>query len=119
MPFTFVFEGGFFSLEHLFHQLNGFTLRRASGGLQVSGRLLTVQSIKLTPRTSSTQPGSGSRGSQELTGTITATAYVLPAGQGLTGGATSSSPAGATTPVASTTGASRSPNAPAIARVTP
>jgi hypothetical protein len=119
MPFTFVFEGGFFALEHLFNQLNGFTLRQASGVLQVSGRLLTVQSVKLTPRTSSTPARSGSRGSQELTGSITATAYVLPAGQGLTGGATPSAPGGASTPVASTTGAPSSPNAPAIARVTP
>ena len=28
MPFTFVFEGGFFDLEHLFHQLTGFTTQR-------------------------------------------------------------------------------------------
>src|SRR6202035_3572138 len=49
MPFTFIFEGGFFDLEHLFQQLNGFALRGASGGLQVSGRLLTVQSVKLAP----------------------------------------------------------------------
>jgi hypothetical protein len=118
MPFTFVFEGDFFALEHIFHQLNGFTLRRASGGLQVSGRLLTIQSVKLAPRSSGTQAPGGSRGSQELAGTITATAYVLPAGQGLTGGATPTSP-GATTPVASTTGASSAPSPPAIARVTP
>lgn len=119
MPFSFVFEGSFFDLEHLFGQLNGFTVRRASGGLQVSGRLLTIQSVKLAPKAASTQPGSGSHGSQELTGSITATAYVLPAGQGLTGGATAASPTGSTTPVASTTGAPSSPTAPAIARVTP
>jgi hypothetical protein len=118
MPFSFVFEGSFFDLEHLLHQLNGFTLRRASGGLQVSGRLLTIQTVKLAPKSSSTVPGGGSH-SQELTGSITATAYVLPAGQGLTGGATPASPTGSTTPVASTTGAPSSPTAPAIARVTP
>jgi hypothetical protein len=122
MPFTFIFEGGFFELEHLFHQLSGFTLRQASGGLQVSGRLLTIQSVKLAPASASAA-GPGSPGpsstSHKLNGTITATAYVLPAGQSLTGGATPSSPTGATTPVASTTGAPSSPTAPAIARVTP
>jgi Tfp pilus assembly protein PilO len=116
MPFTFVFNGSFFDLEHLFQQLNGFTVRQATGGLQVSGRLLTIQSVKLTPEAPS---ASGSGGSRSLSGTVSATAYVLPAGQSLTGGATPSSPAGATTPVASTSGASGSPTAPAIARVTP
>jgi Tfp pilus assembly protein PilO len=95
MPFTFTFNGSFFDLYHLFQQLNGFTLRTASGGLQVSGRLLTIQSVKLAPATSSTT--SSTKGSSgQLTGTITATAYVLPASQGLTGGATAASPAGAT-----------------------
>jgi Tfp pilus assembly protein PilO len=94
MPFTFTFNGSFFDLYHLFQQLNGFTLRTASGGLQVSGRLLTIQSVKLAPASTGTGTGQSSGG--QLTGTITATAYVLPASQGLTGGATAASPAGAT-----------------------
>ncbi|HUA74199.1 MAG TPA: type II secretion system protein GspM [Solirubrobacteraceae bacterium] len=88
MPFTFVFEGGFDDLYHLFRQLNGATVRTASGQLQVSGRLLTLQGVKLEPATADEAKG----GSQQLTGTITATAYVLPASQGLTGGATATSP---------------------------
>ncbi|MCW3069534.1 MAG: hypothetical protein JWL67_2159 [Solirubrobacterales bacterium] len=118
MPFTFVFGGRFFELEHLFQQLNGFTVRQASGGLVVSGRLLTIQSVKLAPENSAGAAGHAS-GSQSLAGTVTASAYVLPAAQGLTGGATASSPAGATTPSNPTTGSSGSPSAPAIARVTP
>ena len=118
MPFTFVFNGTYFDLEHLFGQLNHFAQRTASGALQVSGRLLTIQSVKLSPLSSSA-PGKGP--SSELTGTITATAYVLPASAGLTAGATPSSPAGAgtTTPAATTSGAASSPTAPAVARVTP
>lgn len=97
MPFTFTFNGSFFDLYHLFQQLNGFTLRTASGGLQVSGRLLTIQSVKLTPAATSSTTTSSTKGSSgQLTGTITATAYVLPASQGLTGGATAASPAGVT-----------------------
>ena len=81
MPFTFIFEGGFVDLERLFHQLSGFTLRQASGGLQVSGRLLTIQSVKLAPATGAESAGAGKpSSSQKLNGTITATAYVLPAG---------------------------------------
>ena len=49
MPFTFVFNGSFLDLYHLFQQLNRFTVRTASGDLQVSGRLLTIQSVKLAP----------------------------------------------------------------------
>jgi Tfp pilus assembly protein PilO len=116
MPFTFVFNGSFFDLEHLFEGLNRFTLHKTSGGLQVSGRLLTIQSVKLSPQSTGATQTSGA--SSTLNGTITATAYVLPASQGLTGGATAAAPASSTTTV-STTGAPSSPTAPAIARVTP
>jgi hypothetical protein len=118
MPFTLGFNGTFFDLEHLFQQLNGFTVRQASGGLQVSGRLLTIQSVKLAPEGAGVPAVGGSHASQTLSGVVSATAYVLPAAQGLTGGATPRSPAGAVTPVTSTSGAA-SPTAPAIARVTP
>lgn len=111
LPFTFVFNGSFHDLSHLFEQLNRFTVRTASGTLRVSGRLLTIQSIKMAP--------SAGAGSGQLSGTVMATAYVLPASQGLTGEATPSSPTGAATPAASTAGASTSPSAPAIARVSP
>ncbi|HWX51726.1 MAG TPA: hypothetical protein VNY34_00455 [Solirubrobacteraceae bacterium] len=118
MPFTFVFNGNFIDLYRLFQQLNRFTLRTASGGLQVSGRLLTIQSAKLAPAPSSGgAQGSGKTGNGQLTGTITATAYVLPASGGLTGGATPTSPAGAQT--ASSAGASSSPTTPAVAKVNP
>ena len=97
MPFTFVFNGSFNDLYHLFQQLNRFTTRTTSGGLQVSGRLLTIQSTKLSPSTSTTTVGA--KPTEQLTGTITATAYVLPATQGLTGGATAASRGPSTTAV--------------------
>ncbi len=98
MPFTFVFSGSFFDLYKLFQQIDHFTLRTSSGTLHVSGRLLTVQGVQLTP-----QSGSGSeKSSEQLTGTITATAYVLPASQAATG-ATATSPTGAQTTSGSAT----------------
>jgi hypothetical protein len=120
MPFTFVFNGSFDSLYSLFQQLDGFTLRTSAGDVKVSGRLLTIQSVKLAPVSESgSGKGNGSKQSPEqLSGTITATAYVLPAGQTLTGGASAAGPAGATTQTAST-GASSSPNPPAVAQVNP
>ncbi len=107
MPFTFIFAGGFFSLEHLFSHLTAFTTHQGSSGLQVSGRLLTIQSVKLAPETTGT--GNGTK----LSGTVTATAYVLPPGQGLTAGATPSAPAPAST------SSSSSPTTPAVAKVAP
>jgi hypothetical protein len=117
MPFTFVFNGSYDDLYNLFKQLNRFTVHTASGGLEVSGRLLTIQSVKLAPLSSEGKHGGASAG---LSGTVTATAYVLPATQGLTGGATPSSPAGGSaSAVSSTSSGGSSPTAPAIARVAP
>jgi hypothetical protein len=112
MPFTFVFNGSYFDIEHLFEQLNHFARRTSASTLQVSGRLLTIQSVKLAPLSASGSE-TGKTAAAQLTGTITATAYVLPASQGLTG----ASVPGAVP--AATSGASSSPTAPAIIRVGP
>ncbi len=96
--------------------MTAFANHNTTGGLEVDGRLLTIQSVKLSPETTTT--ANGKPGKQTLTGTITASAYVLPASQGLTAGATAASPTGAATP-ASTTSAPSAATAPAIARVTP
>jgi hypothetical protein len=117
MGFTFVFNGTYQDLYHLFQQLNNYTVQTSSG-VQVSGRLLTIQGVKLSPTTNTAASGAP-KSREELSGTITATAYVLPAGQGLTGGATPTSPTGATAPVSSTPGASTSPTAPATVKVNP
>jgi hypothetical protein len=114
MPFTFVFNGGFDRLYSLFTGLDGFAQRTSAGDVLVSGRLLTVQSVKLAPKTS----GSDAE-TEELTGTVTATAYVLPAGETLTDGATPAGPAGATAAPASSTGASAPSNTPAVIKVNP
>jgi Tfp pilus assembly protein PilO len=105
MPFTFVFNGSFFDLEHLFETVDGFA-KRTSTGLQVNGRLLTIQSMKMAPSTQNA-------GSGRLSGTITATAYVLPAGTPVAG--SSASPASSTT----TPGTSAGSPAPPPAVVTP
>lgn len=114
VPFTFVFNGTYSDLERLFATIDHNVVRNASGQLQVNGRLLTIQSARLGPVPS----GSNSKPSNKLTGTITATAYVLPASEGLTAGATAQAPAGAATPSAASGGGS-SAAAPAVARVAP
>jgi hypothetical protein len=109
MPFTFVFKGSFEGLAHLLGQIDGFAQRDTAGHLTVSGRLLTIQGADIAVLNSS---GSGSSGA--LTATITATAYVLPASQGLTGGATAAGPGGTTT-----SASSAAPTTAAVVRATP
>ena len=118
MPFTFVFNGDFNDLYDLFDEIDGFAQRTTAGQIAVSGRLLTVQSVKLAPSTSAGSTSSGKPGSEQLSGTISATAYVLPAGQTLTGGATPSGPAGATQNSSSSGSGSTGP-APAIVEANP
>jgi hypothetical protein len=115
-PFTFVFKGSFVDLYKLLNQLENFTVQTASGPLHVKGRLLTIDSVSLAPDTAEVASKSGKPKSGKLTGTITATAYVLPAGQSALSGATPSGPTGAT---ASASGAtpSGSTAAPAAAVV--
>lgn len=118
MPFTFTFDGTFFNLYDLLRSLDRSTVVTTSGHIVVSGRLLTIQSVRLTPAAGST---ASSAHSEQLSGAITATAYVLPASQGLTGGATPAAPAGGAgqSVPTSSSGSSSSPTAPAIARATP
>jgi hypothetical protein len=117
MPFTFVFKGSFEGLAHLLGQIDGFAQRSTAGQLTVSGRLLTIQGADITVQNSG---GSGSftggSGSSALTATITATAYVLPASQGLTGGATAVGPSATT---AAAAGSSAAPTTPAVVKATP
>jgi hypothetical protein len=129
LPFTFTFNGSFVDLYNLLNKLNGLVVQTSNGGVQISGRLLTIQSADLAASTSAPAASSATKsektsisGNGELTGTITATAYVLPAAQGLTAGATPAGPAGitATTPQpASTSAPASSPTPAAAIKVTP
>jgi hypothetical protein len=80
VPFTFAFTGNFNRLYNLLNTLQGFDVQMPTGNIEVTGRLMTIQSLSLTPATTtSVAAGSG----EQLTGTISATAYVLPASAAL------------------------------------
>lgn len=122
MPFTFVFQGSFFGLAHLLGQIDGFARSAGAGsaatvadtgGVSVSGRLLTVQGVNIALDQSGGPSGGSGVTSEGLTATITATAYVLPASQGLTNGATPAGPAGSGA-AAGSSGSSGSPTSPAV-----
>jgi Tfp pilus assembly protein PilO len=119
-PFTFVFNGNFIDLSKLLGQLEGFTVLTSNGPLRVSGRLLTIDSVTLAPNANEASGGSAKSKSSQLTGTITATAYVLPASTSALGGASASGPAGAQSPGASgSSSSSGSVTTPAVVKVNP
>jgi Tfp pilus assembly protein PilO len=113
LPFTLTVSGGFFEIERLFRKLDDLTTLSGPGDISVAGRLLTVQSVKLAPA-----DGSGLENTSELTGSITASAYVLPASQSLTGGAASPSGSSAT-PASASSSSSSSVTTPAIVKASP
>lgn len=82
MPFTFIFDGSFFNMERFLRNLGRFT-RVEKDGVEVRGRLLTVDSFQLT---------AGRDGFPSVSASVDATAYVLPPGEGLTAGATPQGP---------------------------
>jgi hypothetical protein len=101
MPFSFAFKGSFFDLGKFFNRIDRFVAVR-NGGLDVTGRLLLLNSITLTPDTQ--------KGFPLLSAEVSANSYLLPPTEGLTAGATAASPSGSGTRAPS---ASPSPSSPA------
>ena len=120
LPFTFTFSGSYQDLCRLLVQLESFTAQGRAGALTVNGRLLTIQSIALGGTSGGSTPSAGASTGKpgDMTWTITASAYVLPASAG--GGATpaGAQPSGATTTPTSSPGGSVAP-APAVVKVSP
>ena len=101
MSFSFGLKGSFFELGKFFNRLDKFVAVR-NHGLDVTGRLLLLNSITLTPDTE--------RGFPILSADVSANSYLLPPTEGLTGGATATAPAGSSAaPAASGTPAPSNP----------
>lgn len=113
IPFTFTFGGSYQSLTHLLTQLERFTVQSPGGPVEVSGRLLTIQSISLGAgggSSSSSSSGATSAPANEMTWSITASAYVL---------APASASAGPSAPAGSAAQPSATPSAPSGTSVAP
>jgi Type II secretion system (T2SS), protein M len=102
-PFTFTFQGNFFHLGDFLGRLQHFVVA-SNQRLSVSGRLMTLDAITLGPAGS---------GFPQMTATISATTYLLPASQGLLNGATPAGPASSSTQTVSTSTSSGG-SAPAV-----
>lgn len=90
MPFDFKFEGDFFDLAGFIGRLEDF-LVVGKRKLAVGGRFMAIDGIGLR---------AAPRGFPQIVAAVKATSYLLPAGQGLTAGATPQGP----TPVDDDTG---------------
>lgn len=86
MPFSFKFSGSFFSLGSFFNRLDRF-VKVKNQGLDVTGRLLLLNSITLHPDTV--------KGFPLITAEVKANSYLLPPAQGLLAGATADGPTAA------------------------
>ena len=100
MPFTFAFKGSFFELGRFFNRIDRFVAVKGEG-LDVTGRLLLLNSITLVP--------DEEKGFPALSAAVSANSYLLPSAEGLTAGATPEGP----TPAAAAAPGSPEPNAPA------
>jgi len=90
MPLTFSFRGNFFNMSKFFSRLERFVTVGESK-INVTGRLLRVESVTLKPDT---------LGFPNLRAEIGATSYLTPDAEGLTAGATAAGPAGGSTAAA-------------------
>jgi hypothetical protein len=104
MPFAFRFQGSFFELGKFFNRLDKFVAVR-NRGLDVTGRLLLLNSITLTP--------DATKGFPMLSADVSANSYLLPPTEGLTAGATAAGPAGSGTTAAPAAPATPAPSTPA------
>jgi type II secretory pathway pseudopilin PulG len=86
-PFTFTFAGSFFHLADFVGRLQRFVID-SNSNLSVSGRLMSLNGITFAP---------GPSGFPQITATVSANTYLLPASEGLLNGATPAGPAASST----------------------
>ena len=108
-PFMFTFTGNFFRLSDFFGRLEQFVVA-GKNSIAVKGRLMTLDAINLAP---------GANGFPNITATVSATTFLLPASEGLTAGATPLGPGSQTALASQTASTQTGTAAPAAAVVTP
>ena len=95
MPYTLNFTGDFFHVADFIHGLDSL-VQSNNEKVEVTGRLVTINSFTLTEDTSKKFPA--------LQAEFTVTTFLVPPEQGITGGASPASPEPSTTTVSTTTG---------------
>jgi Tfp pilus assembly protein PilO len=95
MPYTLKFKGNFFNVADFIHGLDSL-VRSNNEKVEVTGRLVTINGFKLSEDTSKKFPA--------LEGEFKVTTFLVPPEQGVTAGATPTSPEPSTTQVSATIG---------------
>lgn len=95
MPYTLKFEGSFFHLADFIHGLDSL-VKTKNSEVEVTGRLITLSGFNLKAATT--------KGFPYLESEFTVTTYLVPPEQGVTAGASPTSPEPSTTTVSTTTG---------------
>ncbi|CAA9476574.1 MAG: hypothetical protein AVDCRST_MAG69-478 [uncultured Solirubrobacteraceae bacterium] len=90
LPMSFAFHGSYFELSSFFTRLERF-VTVSNRRIDVTGRLLLLQSISLVP---------GGDGFPQMRAQINATSYLVPPAEGLTDGASPQGPGAAPVPAA-------------------
>jgi Tfp pilus assembly protein PilO len=117
MPFTFTFEGSYEDLVHLLGQIERFTVQVPGGPVEVSGRLLTIQSVTLGGSQGASAVAS-SASSNNMSWTVGASAYVLaPSSTGAGASTASAGGTQASSAAGASSGGSASTATPAVVRV--
>jgi Tfp pilus assembly protein PilO len=83
MPYNLTFRGNFFQIADFIHGIDSL-VRTTNSKVGVDGRLITLDGFALTAGTEAE--------SSDLTANFTVTTYIVPPAQGLTAGATPTSP---------------------------
>lgn len=95
MPYTLNFQGSFFQIADFIEGLDKLVATKNSR-VEVTGRLITINGFTLSADSNTGFPA--------LEGSFSVTTFLVPPGQGVTGGATPVSPEPEATPVSTTTG---------------
>lgn len=106
VPLTFKFVGDYFDLASFFHKTKRFVFVDGRKVVQVQGRLVTFDSVKIAGE----EAGPG-----RLTAEIGATVWLSPAKEGVTGGATPDGPGAAPSAGAASPSSSSSSTSPTAA----
>ena len=95
MPYDLKFTGDFFEIADFLESLDAM-VHTPQAGVDVTGRLLTVDGFALAPEETTGAPGASLSPTPTLTAALAVTTYLTPADQGITAGATPTGPAPAT-----------------------
>lgn len=96
MPYSLSFNGTFFGIAKFIGKVDSLVESGKADEMTINGRLVTIGGFSLSTdveEEEEEEEGSGASGSANLTATFSVTTYLTPPGQGITAGASPSSPA--------------------------